>query len=466
MKSNEIGKIKLGTFILASLFLMSGTIVAYFIAFDNNRPDYYKYLWMLPLFFGLFLFFFSVISKNFTKNISTLAIIGVFSIRNILTPFIMFLGRYNGMFKFLNQENVNKGIILMLFESVVLIIYASHALRKFARQDRQDSELLLLSNNRESSFFFLFIIFISGMWVIRPDYFSGYSNILENTSIRLNTTAESAHGAFFTLFTIIIPISYLFIAIYLLKFVNRRKSRFSSFRALTNIAIICIPFLFMSNSDGFTLVSIVSLAIISYRSGGINKRIFFTVFGIGGIAVFLYILLLTASLSHNSSDYTIAMQLSSLFQAYFPGVCNFGGFFNISNYDKIETLFYDIYFAIPFRNTLFGVLGDKRLVLYYTIENEAVSQIIPCVCQIYYYLWLFAPFIECFYINGAIKAYSKSTRCSNVYTSYAYVILFAYLTLTPIMYNTTIFLTRFLSTILPLLVFSYFLKNKNLEIQE
>lgn len=465
MKSNETGKVRLRTFALALGFLLSGCVVAYLIAFDNSRPDHYKYLWVLPLTFGIFIFLYSLLSKRLTENISTLAVIGVFSIRNILTPMMMYIGSYSGMFNLINQENVNKGIALMLYESVVLIIYAAYVLPKFSQQEKKDSEMLLASNRNEGVVFFLFVIFILGMRMLRPDFFSGYTNILGQTSIRLNTAAESAQGSLFTLFTIILPIAYLYIAVYLLKVVNRQNIGLPAIKEIINLIIICIPFLFMNNSDGFTLVSIVSLAIISHRSGGINRRMLFVVFGIGGLTVFLYILLLTASLSFGASNFTTTMQLSRSFQAYFPGVCNFSGYFNIGQYDKLETLFYDIYSAIPFRNTLFGISGDKRLVVLYTKENNAVSQIIPCVCQLHYYFWLFAPFVECLFIKGAIKAYSKATKCYNAYTSYAYVMLFAYFTLTPIMYNTTIFLTRFLSTVLPLLLFSFIFKNRKVELR-
>ena len=160
------------------------------------------------------------------------------------------------------------------------------------------------------------------------------------------------------------------------------------------------------------------------------------------------------SMSFNSEGLNVFEMLSRALQAYFPGVCNFAGLFNMGQHDKLQSLFYDLYYTIPFRNSIFGVPGDGRLVMLYAADNGAYSQILPCAGQFYYYFSVLGPFIECLFLKSAFKMRLKSMEEDNIYLYFCYMMAFIYLILTPVMYNFTIFMTRFLVTIVPFMIIS------------
>ena len=151
-------------------------------------------------------------------------------------------------------------------------------------------------------------------------------------------------------------------------------------------------------------------------------------------------------------SYMIRVKFSEIMQGYFPGVSNAAGLFTMRSHDKLETLFYDFYAAIPFRQTLFGIQGDNRLVNVFTNDNDASSQIIPCSAQLYYYLGFGGLLLECLFIKFAFSTYEKAEEEKNIYIYYARILLFMYLIMTPSVYNMTIFLSRFFVTLAPLLL--------------
>ncbi len=339
----------------------------------------------------------------------------------------------------------------MLIESIILIIYMSLKAKRVSRIS--DSSVLDLQTNTKERFTFVIcLIFIFTTLIIRPDFYSGFSIIFDSTNIRLNQVNESTKGILYTLFSFLFPLVYLSICLFLIKKINVKIFSYKVLKTVLNLLVISIPLFFMNNSDGFTLICMVSLALVVYRIRGISKTTFYGVVGGTFLLIFLYILLMVANMSFGSEGTSTLNQLSKAFQAYFPGVCNFAGFFNVGGYNKAETLFYDLYSTIPFRNTLFGVQGDRRLVVLYAADNGAKSQIIPCICQLFYYLSIFAPFVECLYIKFCLKFYEKSKQENSVYKIFIYYILFLYCALAPIMYNSTIFFTRCMQTIFPMMI--------------
>ena len=169
---------------------------------------------------------------------------------------------------------------------------------------------------------------------------------------------------------------------------------------------------------------------------------------------------MVVGLSFGAEGTSMSNQISKAFQAYFPGVCNVASFFNIDGYNKLETLFYDLYYTIPFRNTLFGIEGDNRLAVLYASDNNAKSQILPCVCQLFFYCSILAPMIECLFAKYAMYSYNRSQAQRSVYKLYVYNMCFIYCVLTPIMYNFTIFFTRLFVTILPLTFIGSIIESK------
>ena len=107
---------------------------------------------------------------------------------------------------------------------------------------------------------------------------------------------------------------------------------------------------------------------------------------------------------------SIYEKLSKTFQAYFQGVSNVSGIFNVYDPNKIETLLLDFYNMIPFRNTLFrgfNINGENLIDIYWR-SNNVVAQIVPGIAQSYHYLgFVFAPLIPAILVIVAINSFKS-----------------------------------------------------------
>lgn len=439
-------------FFVSISFFFTAILISVLIAYDTKRPDYYDFLWLLPLAHSLIVMGISYLYPSAWENRCFLIIIAAFSVRNLFTPLFMYLGEYQGYFHLLTNGNVNKAILLMLYETLVIVLFTVYK----AQKSNTISYLPIKLGNcaLAKTLFVFFIVLFLAIFFVRRDFYSGFNTILNTQELRTATTEDSAIGAAFTVFSILFPVGYLFCGLYLLNLINQRKKSIS--RLVLNILVICIPLLFMNNGDGFTIICLISLAITSVKIGGISRRQFY----IFGSVLVVGITLLLFGLMNGGQNYSMFVTLSKNMQAYFPGVCNFAGYYNIGRHDKLLSLFYDIYYTIPFRNTLIGIPGDYRLVMLYTADNNARSQIIPCFIQLYYYFGFFAPCIECIFIHFAFKNYDNAKSRTSVFTYFTNVMTWIYLILTPVMYNFTIFMSRFLTTIIVLHFLSLFVERK------
>ena len=217
----------------------------------------------------------------------------------------------------------------------------------------------------------------------------------------------------------------------------------------------------MDGGDGNTFICILCLFLTALvvNKAGKKNIVVFAALTIAFIGIYVFIQAMINTLAYKRES--LASNLSNMLQAYFPGVCNYAGIFNTGQYDKIQEFFYDIYSCIPFRNTLFGLTGFERLPNLYTIDNDALSHIMPCTGHMFYYVGLLAPIIPCALYSFAFRVYRKIKQTSNPLFYMALCLLFLYLELTPVMYNLVIFGSRFLSQILPLLIVSKIVGKEN-----
>lgn len=420
--------------------------------FDRGKPSYYEYLWMLPFMHALIVTLIVCRYPSAIKNFCFVSIVAMYSIRNALTPFCMFLGNYYGLFKMLDSYKVNKAIFLMLYETFFILIYSAYRSRRGLKKKQKN--ISIGNCQRADVLFVISIAFGVFVYVFRPVYFSGFRAVFQTNELRIAETDESALGPLFTLFYTFFPVAYLYCGLYLLNLVNKMKK--SVLRNVLNYAIIGIPLLFMNNSDGFTLICVVALALTALSIGGISLKQFIV---LGTIFIFGIMILLFVLISNGDYD-NIYHTLSVYMQAYFPGIGNFAGYYNMKYHNKLSSFFYDVYFVIPFRNSVIGIPGDQRLVMLYTADNKAWSNIVPCFIQLYHYFWIFAPFVEMLYIKFAFRNYERAIADDNVYSYFSHVITWIYLLITPIMYNFTIFMTWFLHTIVYFFCISKYLKRK------
>lgn len=452
--------------------LLVSIVVFLLILFDNCKPDYYRYLFILPLSFALLIITMRLMSVKPLCNWFALIPFLLYFLRNVVTPLFMRFGNYYGSFKKLTLENVNNGLFLMIFETVIVLLFVTIKAQKlsFEREKTKRNETSITVSSNYNFVFFLSIVVglvFCGLALFVPPFSTGYISIFSKEGLRdiMSNGAGYQSGTSsriaVTLFQVIFPLVYMLFSTSLICFLSKLKRIPLTLKNILTFFCIFIPAFFMDGGDGNTFICILCLFLTALvvNKAGKKNIVFFATLTIASIGIYVFIQAMINTLAYKRES--LASNLSNMLQAYFPGVCNYAGIFNTGQYDKIQEIFYDIYSCIPFRNTLFGLTGFERLPNLYTIDNDALSHIMPCTGHIFYYVGLLAPIIPCALYSFAFRVYRKIKQTSNPLFYMALCLLFLYLELTPVMYNLVIFGSRFLSQILPLLIVSRIVGKEN-----
>ena len=443
-------KINLGS-IYNFVQLTFSIFVSILLLTDESVPHHYVHLWVLPLFTGLLIFFAMVGHKDYWKDVRILILIVLFSARNLYTPFLMFLGNYYGNFTSIKIENVDLSILIYALEELIIILFAI----RLSKKQKNKLAGFEMNNTRGISNLLLLVglsLFCVLTISIHREYMLDYTSLFSGTNIRSNSAGTNGEGALYTLFGVVFPITYSFVSVYLIDFVRKRIR--NPFRTIFILALIVIPLLFMSNSDAFNLILALCLASFAIVSKGTSKKFIFISIA-ASLVVVVDILYMVDKTSLVAQKNNMFENLSANSQAYLTGISNMAGLFNVKGNDKITNFLYDIYAMIPFRNTIIGLQDDYQLTRIYYVSNDTNSQIVPCIGQLFYYFSIFAPLLECGLIYFAFKAYDKTLKANGPLSFFSYCVCFMYLIITPVLYNFTIFMSRFLITILPMILMSY-----------
>jgi hypothetical protein len=455
--------------IFAILFI--SIITSFIILTDSDRPLHFEWLPLLPICFGLINIFFFSIFRNIFEKISYLLIISLYMVRNVFTPLVMSFGGYEGFFTLLYPDNVNKAIALMIYETFIVFstLYwlRDKKFKKATNNNKNNSTSTKKIRIFGTAIILLILVNVFAYFQV-PQISSNYSSIflgeqvIGDRSIVETLPTGSIHRILYTLFTFSFNFLQVFLCVWLIIRIRKRMGD-TKLGVLLSIVIIFANFLFISNETAYTFIVVFALLILLLKIFPKNKVnikiLLIVIFVVPLIYIYSYKSNVASTLTNNDKFSTASMML----QAYFPGISNLAGVFNVVNFEKLSTLFHDIYSMIPFRNTVFGLEDGERLVEVYTRQNDALYQIIPSIGQAYHYLgFIFAPIISVFFVYISVRAENYLKNVNNIWKFITYLLLLIYAAATPILYGPTIFGARFFNTLLPMLILSKYSNDNNL----
>lgn len=431
-----------------------------FILLDQNRPDYYNLLPLVPL---SFLVANILLLKRYEKIFNNLAIVLIFSlyfVRNVLTPFIMRLGEYTGGFTIVSNKSAVGAITIMIYESLVVFGVIYYLTREKKENKEKKKRKIKIKVGLFEGLILLIAIVMIISYIKVPEIKQLYMSILgediKNINY-LNTDKLVNRGGLerilFTLYDFLFNFMRIFIPTGIMILI-KKKIKNENLAVIASLFVISSQLLFIGTETILPIIIMAVLIILLFKLYPNKQKPIMIIFGsvicFGGIM--LFVIKMKQAFSNNSM--TLWASLSKMMQSYFPGVCNLAGIFNVPTTDKWTTLFYDFYYTIPFRNTLFGLTGDK-LVSIFNRSNGVMNHILPCVAQGYYYLGFLAPIVPALFVTAGIKVESKRNREDNVFKYVTYTFLLIYIGITPILYNATIFGSRFFTTIVPMIIIAW-----------
>lgn len=432
------------------LWIIISSFIFSLIIYGTSMPKEYQYIYILPLFYSFINLVFGHIYTNINHNFPYFLVISVFYIRNSLAPFFLLLGDFINLFPYNDTTNINKAIALMCYEASFIFVF-------LRIQQKNNVRLNKTIQYTKSSFrlniiliilFFLDCIIFSYSSTVRSLYTSIFStdNVQYITSSSLST--GSIDKILYVLFGFTFNITRLLLPISIL--VYFRKKVGDNFVIFSTAILLCFLQLFFIGEE--TLYILILEFVIIKTTIQIAPKQKNKIYLLGLISVsliFATLFYVKANIITSDSSSFGFTAISIMLQAYFPGITNIAGIFNIQEFN-ISYLWNDLAYIIPFKSVFFGSLGDNLNAIY-TLENDARFQILPFIAQSYFYLNFLSPILSCIAIKIAIHYYKKTVNCS-IWSYSINLLITIYFSVAPVFYNISIIGLFYISCFIPLIL--------------
>lgn len=419
----------------------------------------------IPMLFAPAFFFIAQIvlvnrrTLMFKSVVFTVVVAGYF-IRLVVAPLLYSFSDYTSFYNITIERNdVLYASMLMGLEFLLVSFVLKRGLTKWA--DNTSNAIVEINAEKNpivNIIILLMLLFMIFSYISVPQLSTANPLIFNTTfsdsaMLKIDNETIVARGTndryLYSLFNFLLPIFRYIVPVYLLSKINQRNR----INLIVKLGIILlIPFLILNSSNAQSIHCVVMILIIISR---IYKKetkvlIVFTVtLGIIVVAMFVVTKIGAYKVWRGYSGISMAAQFIN---AYFPGIDNAAIMHQINRNDYFSTLLFDLYYVIPFQNTLFGLVGDN-LQDVFTVYSSTGSQVLPWCSQLSHYLTIFfSPIVTCIFINKALK-YERRFWNERKFWTMALYVYFLYMTAVAVnIYSFSIYLSGLVNVGIPLLI--------------
>jgi hypothetical protein len=468
------GSIKINVSLMVVVMLSMISFIL--IALDFNRPSYYGWLPFLPLMFCLVNILFMRIYRAIPTNIGMSMIVMLYFFRLVFIPAFMSLGNYHSVLKLGIETNAPKAISLMIYELVVvylimylsLLRYNSRVISKFEeKKDYRGNTRVFIIVMSILCIFDLYVwLFISDSHAIYKSVFRMHDTDFTTNTFNISTqfSSGSLKRAILTLFTMTVEFVRIFVSAYFIIAIKKRYHQ-SIKGILLSIPFAVIQLLFVSATISQSVICAFLLLLFIAKLYPEKNKIIYTISLLSVVSFVAVYYAIRFNVSTNRYGNNPFEYMSGVFTAYFSSVDNVAAIFNISDTGKWESLFFNLYYSIPFNGTLFGLKGNNLANLYNS-ANFSYGQIPPSIGAGYYYFGpILSPIFVSIMATLSIHYGFKTIHQNDLWKYLTYTLLSIMMAIGLIMYNETIVLSWFTNLILPMLILSRLTKNTNFSIK-
>lgn len=425
------------------IFLVMEVIAAIiFFYLLNNREliSSYKHIYLLPLSFLIsnMLFGHQISRGSFANKLPVYIIIALIFLRNVITPYVMLKDSFVSSLGIPSYGSANHGIMLITYETVVVFFFL------YMKPMIKINKIVLLGRIRikqqEGTFKLLFIgsIVISMLALIlvkefRTQYYSIFTrDITHLVSQKANYRSGSLMRILATGGEMLISALRLVlpsVLMYKLAYKDTLPRLFFCF------FIIFMQCMFMNDSNAYILMLMMSQLFYSYFLFPNYRKFIIGCVIVVGVAFLALLYMNRFAMDHYGASWSL------LLQSYIPSVANTAGVFELGSSYNIGQIFVDVFDAIPFKNFIFGDIGNvQSIARIWNSVNGTRGQIISTIGQSYYYVGnILSPILTCLIINFSINIYKKIKSTDNALMLAIYIYLGIYGAATPFVYNGLIF---------------------------
>lgn len=452
-----------------SIFCLS-LLVAFLLYTDQSVPEGYELLWILPFSYGIFNLLFTGVYK-YIANLAVIAILSFSAFRMVVTPFVMFLGKYDSAFYHSIDGHITQAVCLMVYEMVAVFVVMIFACSK--------NELYLSRKRRKkhtidslSWILFLMILFLVVSAFLFPNSITSFKSIFDIRNDDFTTWTGLTANKFqagtidrivTTLFTMVFSwIRYLLPIAIMLWCRENISQKFIALVISSTTILGQMLFITATIMDSILCAFVLFIALSKIYQRYKKQLLCVAVVGFFAIISVYFFSRFVIRMGTGGNIWAFVSENAN---AYVGGVVNVAAMFNVPTDKKWSTLFYNMYGAIPFNSTLFGLSGEKLAAVFNVANGSRDGHIPPTIGASYYYFSaVFAPIESIIYTKFAIL---YGEKCKNEKNIWRYVI-YALVTIMMVMgftaYNSAIVLNYVTTLLIPLLVLASFTNDDKFEI--
>lgn len=451
------------------LFIISLSIIGVLssidVLLDNDRPDYYAGLFVLPLCFVVASLIFKDIFLLIPENIGATVIILLFFVRLVLNPLIFSEAGYIETITINTDRNSTYAIFLSCYEVFVVfatIFFFCHSNNRSLKSKEKIEYKTKIGNAYKISFCILLLLAIACCLLtpgimegfrsinhINDQYFTNIENgdIINKYSVNFVTKLSMVTGNY--------VIKILVILFPTLLIIQCQRIKNSIWANAISFMLCFIPIFFIDGAIARSLIYVVTLFMLRsyvFNSSNTNKsqgKILVIVFGAATI-----VLLYWVNRFHYSNAGSFLAFISVKVSTYFSGFNIVSGSFNLPrtiDY-RIRYLLYDFTETFPYGNTLFHI-SHETIQPFFNKFNGTSGQIPTTIGMGYYYFgFLFSPVYSVCFALIALKSGYKIKNESNLLPKVRLILTSFYFSMGIVMYNIEITMTNFFCIILPLII--------------
>ena len=446
----------LPTFFAFSLSGISLLCGCFMLLLPSNET--YDLLCLLPICYGFasFLAFMSI-GQYLMKSMVSVLIFGGYFIRMVATPGLFAFGGYESFLgACVSEQGLTKAVVYMCLETITVLGVAAYAGRWVSKEN--EVEINFSNYNTKifniavgAIFLFLFVAYIaipaiSSIYIFLP--LADFDKIADlrwdnETIVERGTLARYVYSLFtfvWPIFRIIMP-SFMITHFYK-KYGTRTKGMICS------IFCLILPAILLGGDNIAPFIGIFVGIIVLNKLYKKSVRKYLIGIGLVAVVPLGIVVLSKVSLMSDWRGATGISVVAQLLHNYFPGFDNMAVVFDMNQENKITTLFFDLYYAIPFKETLLGLKGEYIQDIFETYTATG-GQIVPFMGQLTYYLGPFSLLFISLITLLSYKLEYKSRTAENFWKYFICMYLSINTAMALSIYSVSIYVRGLVNIVLP-----------------
>ena len=441
--------------------LNAGMIAAAFLSMClliySPGPERYAHLYLLPLTFLITAFFMVNLYRDIFSEMSLLIIVCGYFIRMVVTPCLFCLGAYHSFFRvYPAQEIMLRSILWICYEHIVVMVVCRFRHRPCG--PARPLDLRSYDNTKVLGASCLLLLFLLAAYAatpaleyVQPLFFQ--SSLTDSTNLFWDNESIVPRGGLariiYSLFSFIWPIVRCILPVAALCFLlDRGRGRGGMYLSML---VLLTPFLFLgADSMGPIFADLLAIIFIVRVYGRRAKPVVTAGALVAGLAVVAIVATKIEGWKAWRGGSGISV-IAQILNAYFPGFENTAIMLCVDDPSRLESLFFDFYNAIPFKETIFGFHGTYLVDLFAQAAGVE-GQIVPFTANIGHYTGIvLSPFVTAFIADRAMQMERRFKETENYWGAFLCLAVSITSAMAIHMYSFSIYFRSLVNLCLPLM---------------